>query len=118
MIFVAKQIEKASTLKSAKTDKESKDMKPLFREDENGPIKLDLQLGSKRPKPDLVEDPSDNVVKPQKVPKPNKIVETPFRHDRCSDKLPSPKITFVENLETTSKPLKIMASCSSLAYVL
>lgn len=117
--FLAKQIEKASTLKSAKPEKESRDLKPLIRDDENEPIKLDLQLGSKRPKPEIPEEPAaEEVSKPEKVPRLVEKVESPKSMEKSPEKL-SPslsKITMIENPEVTAKPRKIVVSFSLLIY--
>ncbi|VDO03355.1 unnamed protein product [Rodentolepis nana] len=108
--ILAKQIEKASNLKSTKPEKETKDLKPLVREDENEIIRLDLQLGSKRSNPETIEKSTlEEVARPNKISRLDEINGSPKSIEKSPEEcLPVSKISMTENPEITAKPRKIV----------
>ncbi|EUB56701.1 DNA/RNA-binding protein KIN17 [Echinococcus granulosus] len=110
--LLAKQIEKAAASKPVTDEKDSKEVKPLIRQDDNAPIKLDLQLGSAKAKSDSQVGDTDvqsNI--PENIQKSDHVDE-PTSSDQmspsASGRVLSPKISVVEKSETAGKVQKII----------
>lgn len=119
--FTAKQIEKAAASKSVTDEKGAKEVKPLIREDDNAPIKLDLQLGSTRNKPDPqvgdTDAQSNTSEKAQKVDRVDEPTGSDQMSPSASDRVLSPKISVIEKSETIAKVQKIIVSVVFLVDV-
>ena len=112
-----KQIEKATAAKQESEEKEPKEVKPLIREDENEPIKLDLQLGSKRAHSseapaEAIEEGSNQ---PEKLPKletneqPTNGKDSPPQETTDSSNT-NRKNSTVQKMEISAKAQKISVS--------
>ncbi|KAL5111319.1 DNA/RNA-binding protein KIN17 [Taenia crassiceps] len=110
--LLAKQIEKAAASKSIADEKNFKAVKPLIREDDNTPIKLDLQFSSTKNKADLqvgaTYAQSNTPEKPEKVDQVGEPTSSDQVSPKASDRVASPKIYAMEKSETTGKVQKIV----------